>query len=296
MVSRQFTIRGSRGKYPYNEGRHLMAVLELYAYADESGIQKAPPYCVVAGYIASARSWETFRGVWKSVLNKYGVEEFHAKEFFGRNPSGHSPYAHFSRAKATAFISEIVSVVNRHRIYPMGGMVDVKAFNNFTLGERKFLTGAYRKGNALFGPSSPNQPYYIPFRWFIQMALDKTPMGAKIHFVFDQQGERAGLSLQIFDTIKKLEYLKDNGRLGDMIFADSKEKAEVQAADMISHLSYVYMTARKGHGRMNSERREAMSLLKRKDAAIAIFEADALEKSLATAGPEFRAYLHSIAS
>lgn len=270
-----------------------MATLELYAYADESGVQKEPPFCVVAGYIASSRAWDAFKKAWIAVLTEYQVNEFHAKEFFGRNP-GHGQYAHFSQAKAGEFLGEIINIINQNRIYPVGGVIDVPAFKRFTLGERRFFTGALPKGNRLFGSGSPNQPYYIPFRWFIQMALAKTPIGAKVHFVFDQQGKRAGLSLQIFSDMKDLGYLNDNGRLADLSFVNSQEKAEIQAADMISHISYSYITARKGFGRMNSERRKAVALLKRKNAAIAIFDAKALEKNLAKLEPEFRAYLHSV--
>ncbi len=292
------TIRGSRGKYPYDVGKHLMAVLDLYAYADESGVEKTPPYCVVAGYIASPKTWKTFRTAWSSMVTKYQIGELHAKKFFGRNP-GHGEYAHLSRMEASAFLNEAINVITSHRINPIGSIVDVGAFNRLTLGERMFLTGVHprRKGSHLPGSNSPNQPYYVPFRMFVQLALDYTPMGTKVHFVFDQQGQRAGLSLEMFEDMKAHNSLSDNGRLGDLIFVDSKEKVEIQAADMFSHLTYRYFKAKNKLGKMNPEYRTAMGdLLVRKQVAIAMVDADALEKSLAMATPEFRAYLHSVTS
>jgi hypothetical protein len=84
MTNEQFTIRGRHSKYPYNQGKHLMAIVNLFAYADESGIDGKPSYCVVSGYIAPQRVWESFGAEWKNILSEYQVSEFHAKEFFKR--------------------------------------------------------------------------------------------------------------------------------------------------------------------------------------------------------------------
>lgn len=270
-----------------------MVVLDLYAYADESGVQQSPAYCVVAGYIASPRAWDAFRQAWKAMLYKYQIDELHAKKFFGRK-AGHGQYAHLAKEEASALIDDAINIINHHRLNPIGSIIDVEAFDKLTLGERRFLTGALRKGNSLWGTGSPNQSFYIPFKWFVQWALEYTPIGTKVHFVFDQQGQRGGLCLEIFDNMKRLGFLKDNGRLGDIIFANSKEKVEIQAADILSHLVYTYVKARSGLGRMNSERRVAIALLKRKNAAINMFNADALEKNFVGLEPEFRAYLHSV--
>ena len=75
-------LAGSRGPYPYHEGKHLIVAIDLYAYADESGIQGSAPYCLMAGYIASPRRWKPFNAAWKATLEEYGVPEFHAKDFF----------------------------------------------------------------------------------------------------------------------------------------------------------------------------------------------------------------------
>ncbi len=100
-----------------------MAV-ELLVYADESGIHSDAPYCVVSGWIASPRQWKLFEESWTRTLQAYSVSEFHAHDFFGRRakPSGH--YCDWSGDKAKVFIDELMSAINQHRLYPIGGAVD----------------------------------------------------------------------------------------------------------------------------------------------------------------------------
>lgn len=73
------------------EGRQVgiwRAEMSFTVYLDESGITD-PQICVVAGFAATSLCWSMFAEEWRGALSEYGVGEFHAQVFFGRDPKGH---------------------------------------------------------------------------------------------------------------------------------------------------------------------------------------------------------------
>ena len=73
-------------------------VSEIFAFGDESGVQRNPSYCAVCGYIASPNMWKKFRVKWIAALNENHINEFHAKQFFGRY-NGHDSMHTYQKAK-----------------------------------------------------------------------------------------------------------------------------------------------------------------------------------------------------
>lgn len=77
-------LKGSKGRFPYNEGKHLILVVRSFVRTDESGIHSGSKVCVVAGYMASPSKWKKFDVAWRAVLTEYRVPFFHGKVFYAR--------------------------------------------------------------------------------------------------------------------------------------------------------------------------------------------------------------------
>ncbi len=237
-------IQGSCGRYPYNKGKHVMAILNLYAYADESGIHENPSFFVLAGYIASPRQWDIFCKDWRNVLNSFSVSEFHAKDFFQLKARQiHEQYNQWSEGKKRYFISELSKAINSHRLYPIGCAVDVKAFNSFTIGERRYLTGGgwdHKKG--IFKTTGkPSAPYFAAFHYYVRAALDRTPDKTKLHLVFDRQNVMESYAHQTFEEMVALSgRMLGSEKLDSIVFNMSSSKPQLQAADLFTYTTYRY--------------------------------------------------------
>jgi len=144
-LKNNIVIKGSRGTYPYHKGKHLIVPIELFVFADESGIQSSAKYCLVLGFIGSPRHWGKFEDEWKKVLENYKVSEFHAKEFFSKDKKGMriGEYKNWTSIMDDNYLEELLLIVRSRRLYPVGGAVDVTAFNSFTHDERRFFTGGF---------------------------------------------------------------------------------------------------------------------------------------------------------
>jgi hypothetical protein len=82
-------------------GSKLIAVLELYAFADESGIHDGAKMCVLAGFLSSPRQWTLFETAWNQALGPdVAPVGFHAKEFFG----GGGLYRGWSQQRSKKFL------------------------------------------------------------------------------------------------------------------------------------------------------------------------------------------------
>ena len=237
-------IRASKGKYPYNRGKHLLAILNLYAYADESGMHEDPLFFVLAGYIASPRQWGFFCKDWQKVLDSFDVPAFHAKDFFQLKAKQlHEQYSNWPEDKNRQFISELSRAINSYRLYPIGCAVDVRAFNNFTIGERRYLTGGNwnAKKGRFTTSGKPSAPYLAAFHYYVRAALDRTPDKAKLHLVFDYQNVMKSKARQTFYEMAVLPSLvKGSEKLDSINYLYSPDKPQLQAADLFTYITYRY--------------------------------------------------------
>src|ERR1017187_3547149 len=93
--------------HPMDGHRKLFAIMQ--AYFDESGIDHASEFCILAGYVGGVGQWRRFERNWKKILARYKVNEFHAKRFFQRDNRGKrlDEYVSWTDEKADAFIREL---------------------------------------------------------------------------------------------------------------------------------------------------------------------------------------------
>ena len=187
MVKKDIVIYGSRDKYPFHKGKHVVVKMEYFSYADESGIQASAPYCLLVGFVGSPRQWRTIESTWLNVLKRFGIKEFHAKEFFGRDQQGKrvGSYRRWGDIRANMFLNKLLSAAKQRRLLAVGGAVDVHAFNQLSHNERRLFTGGYlRKTGKWYSSGAPSKPYYLAMQLLIVQALQGIAPDAEVHFVF----------------------------------------------------------------------------------------------------------------
>ena len=277
---------GSRGEYPYDDGKHLIAMGVLHAYGDDSGTHQDANVCLVLGYIGSPRQWKLFRREWQAALamlpqREGKTPEFHAKEFFQRARwrSHESPYHRWTKAKAETFLNSLLDAIHRHQLEPIGGATNTRDFFAYSEPQRRFLTGAalitttrWHGGEfeitdkLLEHQSAPNRPYFVTFPGFLVEAMEaRSAIGdSQVHIYLDRKRESEARALEVFNAFKT-HAGPEAAKLTSLTFIGSEEEDGLQAADL-----YAYVWYRKLTHSMNSELSRAFGVLTRKRTGIRI--------------------------
>lgn len=253
-MAKIFQIVAANGKYPYNEGKHLIIAFELEAYGDESGTQGNPKYCLLLGFVGAPLVWESFNIAWNAILSKYNVQEFHATHFFHleRCQSHEYQYKDWTSARRLEYLKALLLVIASHQIVPVGWAVDVGAFNSLTLEDRRYLTGAYLEttfhGKSLVGVGNPfsmsfqrkfktsgaqSRPYMFLFGRFFHDVLEISPPDALIHVILDCN-QLAPIANETFCRMWKGKH-PGGQQFDTLTYADSKTKPQLQAADLLAY-------------------------------------------------------------
>jgi hypothetical protein len=216
----------------------------LQVYCDESGIHEGAAICAVAGWVGSARNWCLFEARWAKATD--GID-FHSKEFFARDKSGRrvGAYKQFSDEDARQYLLGLLDAIERSDIRAVGAVIDVPAFQNLSLAERKWLTGAtWNKARQRFTSSgSPDKPYYLGFIECLESAaLSVKKHGMLVDFVFDQQNVLAPWALMFFTRTKDQDPSHMARKLGDAIFKSKAGVGALQAADMLASALYKHFS------------------------------------------------------
>lgn len=228
-------------------------VLEFFAYADESGISRGEPYCMIGGFIASPRRWNVFKRAWKEVLDSEGVPAFHAVEFFQQASwqSKNSHYHGWSLERKVSFLSRLLLTLRSRDIRDIGGLVDNNAFFALTDDDRRVATGADMKihwdfpgGTELEAiqvddprvrGGTQARPYPAAFFVLVRQALEHVPDGAKVHFVFHIQNVEEGLARQNYASMVKKK-MSGWEKLGGLTYDRAEVHEPLQAADLYTYI------------------------------------------------------------
>lgn len=279
-------VRGSRGDYPYDEGKHLIVAVQ-FAYGDDSGTHQGPngaTHCLVAGYVASPRQWKLFRRDWRDALGN--VEEFHAVEFFQRRKSSGSPYRDWTDEQARMFLARLCVIIDKYALAPIGGAVKVSDFFAYSVEERRLLTGAVVLTNThwhqgefevtqktLEHMGSPNRPYFIVFPGFFVEAMLRSG-DDQIHLVFDSQGDAEAHAKEHYDRFRK--FAPGAERLSSITFASSKDELPLQAADLYAYTWHAKLSGRQ----LPPDLEMAFRVLTKKKPVVVVQGKDYLDKLL----------------
>jgi len=235
--------------HPCNGHSKVFAMIK--AYLDESGVHQGAAICVIAGYFGRRRQWEEFEKDWRKGLEDYKVpmKEFHAKDLV---PKQSGFFWKWPKGRCEAFVERMAKTIAKHRLYPVSSGIIVKDFNSFSLKQRRFLTGAtLNKHGRLVTTGSPNKPYFVPFMYCLRRVIYYTPLSGKAHFFFGLDTPFSGYARSLFQEFKTVPIPlpdKFQERLGDIAFPMAKETPQLQAADLLVHLTYQHMLERQKVG------------------------------------------------
>lgn len=212
------------------------------AYLDESGIHEQAKVCVIAGYFGGVSQMKKLERAWRKVLADFDfpMKDFHAKDLV-------------SARKHRPMLDALAVVISKQRkIFPASHGIVVDDFRQFSTDERRFLTGAALcpQSGELISSGCPSKPYFVPFQEIIKIATDYAPVGGKARFRFGTDRPFAEYAKALFRKIRALppsnegrpwSSWKTKDRLGDPTFPLASETPQLQAADLLAHLTYLHM-------------------------------------------------------
>jgi hypothetical protein len=213
----------------------------IEAYLDESGIHDGAKLCVISGYFGGAGQMRKLEKAWKSVLAEFDfpLRDFHAKDLLKRD-SCRPMLRRLARA-----------IADQPKVHPITYGIVVDDFYSFTLEQRKFMTGAtlHPRTGKLLSSGSPDKPYFVPFQNIVRSITDYAPVGGKAHFNFGLDRVFAGYALALFSQITEQSRIeprpwstwKTVDRLGIAQFPKASDTPQLQAADLLVHLTYLHM-------------------------------------------------------
>lgn len=234
------------GMLVHPKDAHPKVFCVLHAYFDESGTHGSSRVCVVAGYFATQNQWDAFDRKWRKALQDYRLKEFHATRFWAHvrqlaasSGKGHgsrvSEYRRWGKKRCDRFIERLLSIIESHRIFPVGCVLVMREWSSLRQDERAVLTGAEQDpGGRLKTAGAARKPYFLPFRFSILAAAIHCAAKQRLHCSFDLNDSFSGYALNYFKTMKGLRFEKYR-RLGEIFFTTSEEATPVQAADLLAY-------------------------------------------------------------
>ncbi|MDA2926549.1 DUF3800 domain-containing protein [Acidobacteria bacterium AH-259-G07] len=256
------------------------------AYADESGIHGDAQVCIVCGYVGGDGQWRCLETEWSQILASYHVQDFHAKEFWTRKPTGKltGQYKHLSPNQGFRLIRDLVNIVLVKKVHLIGGAVNIEDFNSLTEKERKFITGGLTgDGNKWVSSGAPSKPYFLPFQSCLVESINWTPSGQKVGIAFDQQKQYMKRAIETYRESYLVLDDEMSKKMDLIVFAERHEAAGLQLADLSAYLWYRYRT-----GKFNSEQEEILHSLSVKGDRLTSFNKEAFDTILGRLPTEVR--------
>lgn len=223
----------------------------IRAYLDESGIHDGAKVCVIGGYFAGEGRWRRFESEWKGLLAEYEIsmERFHAAEFLKTR----------NRFQVLKSLADLIA--SHERIRPITAGIIVNDFYSFSLTERKYLTGGTPQKGKWITPGCPTTPYFVPFqRCIVEIAEKYVGDHETLNLFFGLNSSFAKYAGKLVQEMKESAVrLPWKKRLGATAFPPAKQTPQLQAADLLVHLTYQHMLS----GSAPIEDRPPGALLKR---------------------------------
>ena len=220
----------------------------IEAYFDESGIHDKAAICVIAGYWGLASQWKWMGRKWRAILNEFQfpLKDFHATDLINAK-------RHQSMLQRLAD-----DAIGKSAIYPVSASIIVDDFNSFSEKQRRWFTGAtLNTAGKLITSGAPTKPYFVPFQLCIRNITEQVKPGRKAHFFFGTDRPMSKYARVLFRQIKTDRAYSSGwptkSRLGDPAFPAAKDTPQLQAADLLVHLTYRHELERLAENNWNVE-------------------------------------------
>jgi len=215
-------------------------LVNIVIYADESGNHdrtgKAPGAreAVICGVAAPVEDWACFVEQWRAVLNKYGVEYFHFREWSDasavarkkRAPNSsykQNPFRHLSSVGLDGLVLELATIVGSGKLLIVGGYIRTDEIHRLkVIGARPIGYDAYEENARTFFNS-------------VIYGIDRMRSPWKrqsITFVFDHS-DNDDWTNGIHSAYKK--FVKRFSRFKEISFGRKTDRIPLQAADMVAY-------------------------------------------------------------
>lgn len=212
----------------------------LTAYFDESGIHEDAGVCVVAGYWAKKGPWRVFERNWTATLREFDVplDKFHAKDAVKRRDSA-------------KLLRQLGSVTAASGIRPVCWAIYPDDFFSLSLNERRFLTGGtwHAEKREFLTTGKVSAPYFVPFQECVKIVTGHTPPADTVNFFFGCDRPAGKYAKELFDywrrraSLATVPYVArfSPTKFGRVGFPLAKETPPLQVADLLAHLTYLFM-------------------------------------------------------
>jgi hypothetical protein len=183
----------------------------LKAYVDASG-KGDPNLLVIAGYIATADTWEKFSEAWKARLDCAGMPYFKMNQLSGKPEIAAWFYRLIEEFEIKASIAIVINTAE---------LLEV---------ERSIKYPSY-----ITNPNSADNPYYWGFKYIVGSLAQhqrEFNMLEPIDFIFDEDSEKVKIP-RAWELMKNAAREDIGSLMGDMpIFRDDQKVMPLQAADL----------------------------------------------------------------
>lgn len=189
----------------------------LLAYADESG-HAADLNCRhvgMAGIVAPSDKWEEFDSLWVAILERYGLQNFHMREYAHRR----GPFADWPEEKRRSLMNELLDAIASLSPTIVGSVISMQAWRALPESDTEMLV----------------DPYYCCVQEFVFMAdvHGATVGDDKVSIILSQNTEFRGKAKSLADVLLNSKTMP--GSLDSIRYADMREEPGLQAADLVAY-------------------------------------------------------------
>lgn len=197
----------------------------LYAYLDDSGKQADHPIIAVSGFVSGFKQWQALYEKWDTLLKSYGVSSLHAVEALRYRRA----YGQMKPGTADQRASEIlpfIRIITDEIALGVAVAIDTKAYDS----ARKMYGGALHRK---YG----SDPHYFAFYNAVAAILDYPQLkGLTIGLSLDDDEQTAMGCYKLLRKLKR-EATEARERVTSICFSDDRDAPQVQAADLLAHIS-----------------------------------------------------------
>lgn len=187
---------------------------ELVAYVDESGSDDGSAFYVIAGFAATEARWQKFEREWRHALADAGLTYFHMVDAVQRRRA----FEKWSTETRDRLLKRLIHIIKSNGLFAFGSAVTM---------------ADYREIVKEWPPTlRVESPYIFNFHIMVGRLLDAFP-GRRIRVICDENIFVRKQVTQYEAVLKSLSDKYRNG-LGDVCFADDKQRLPLQAADLLA--------------------------------------------------------------
>ena len=200
----------------------------LQVFIDESGTHDNPHGMILAGYVGRLGQWLTFQRKWQRLLDRVGVEYFHAKDL--RVPPGKGGvFSHLSLSERQAFLDLAKPIVSKNTMF---GFTTALKHEEY---DRVYVADNRPREVPL------DTKYAVAFRVFfsfvpqlIRTSLDRDDL--TVHIIQEEGAPGIGDCIRVYGLYKAhADDIQAPSIVGTLATAPKKKYLGLQAADYLAN-------------------------------------------------------------